>query len=123
MKTIEIGVIDPKQDYAELLTLARDIDAGKTMVEAVPRLNFTSLKQLFATITEKRLELIRYVAIHEGLNTHQLARSLGRDYNTVYEDVRDLCDYGLLEKDEYGILNAPYDQIVIRTNVREDVAA
>lgn len=123
MKTIEIGVIDPKQDYAELLTLARDIDAGKTMVEAVPRLNFTSLKQLFATITEKRLELIRYVAIHEGLNTHQLARSLGRDYNTVYEDVRDLCDYGLLEKDEYGILNAPYDQIVIRTNVREAVAA
>ena len=123
MKTIEIGVIDPKQDYAELLTLARDIDAGKTMVEAVPRLNFTSLKQLFATITEKRLELIRYVAIHEGLNTHQLTRSLGRDYNTVYEDVRDLCDYGLLEKDEYGILNAPYDQIVIRTNVREDVAA
>ncbi|MFO1433254.1 MAG: hypothetical protein U1F76_24665 [Candidatus Competibacteraceae bacterium] len=123
MKTIEIGVIDPKQDYAELLALARDIDAGKTMVEAVPKLNFTSLKQLFATITEKRLELIRHVATHEGLNTRQLSHSLGRDYNDVYEDVRDLCDYGLLEKDEHGVLNAPYDQIVIRTNVREDVAA
>jgi len=123
MKTIELGVIDPKQDYAELLALARDIDAGKAMEEAVPRLNFTSLQQLFATITAKRLELIRYVAVHAGLNTHQLARSLGRDYNNVSEDVRDLCDYGLLEKDEYGVLNTPYDQIVIRTNVREAVAA
>lgn len=44
-------------------------------------------------------------------------------YNNVYEDVRDLCDYGLLEKDEHGVLNTPYDQIVIRTNVREAVAA
>ena len=44
-------------------------------------------------------------------------------YNNVYEDVRDLCDYGLLEKDEHGVLNTPYDQIVIRTNVREVVAA
>jgi len=123
MKTIEIGVIDPKQDYAELLALARNIDAGKTMAEAVPRLNFTSLKQLFVTITEKRLELIQYVAVHEGLNTHQLARSLGRDYKNVYEDVHDLCDYGLLEKDERGVLSAPYDQIVIRANLREDVAA
>jgi len=123
MKTIEIGVIDPKQDYAELLALARNIDAGKTMAEAVPRLNFTSLKQLFVTITEKRLELIQYVAVHEGLNTHQLARSLGRDYKNVYEDVHDLCNYGLLEKDERGVLSAPYDQIVIRANLREDVAA
>jgi len=97
------------------------------MAEAVPRLNFTFLKQLFVTITEKRLELIQYVAVHEGLNTHQLARSLGRDYKNVYEDVYedvyDLCDYGLLEKDERGVLSAPYDQIVIRANLREDVAA
>jgi len=80
--------------------------------EATPRLNFTSINQLFFAITEKRLELIRHVASHEGLNIRQLAQALGRGYKNVYEDVSELCEYGLLEKDERGTLRAPYDQLV-----------
>jgi hypothetical protein len=37
--------------------------------------------------TKKRLELIRYVAAYEELNTRQLAQALSRDYKNVYEDV------------------------------------
>ncbi|MGH8652183.1 MAG: toxin-antitoxin system TumE family protein [Gammaproteobacteria bacterium] len=82
-----------------------------------------SFKQLFSAITEKRMELIRFVAAREGLNTRQLAQALGRDYKNVYKDVRELCSYGLLEKDEKGGVNAPYDEIVIRAGLRDTQAA
>ncbi|MGH8615065.1 MAG: hypothetical protein ACREYF_24345 [Gammaproteobacteria bacterium] len=73
----------------------------------------------FSAITEKRLELIRHVANQEGLNIRQLAQALGRDYKNVYEDVRELCEYGLLEKDDRGTLRAPYDQLVIRADLHQ----
>jgi predicted transcriptional regulator len=123
MKTIEITVVDPKQDLAQLRALARRIDDGERVPEATPQLKFVSLKQLFSAITEKRLELIRYVAAHAGLNTHQLAQALGRDYKNVYQEVRELCEYGLLVKGKKGDLQAPYDQIVIRADVRSGAQA
>ncbi len=123
MKTIEITVVDSKKDRAQLRALARRIDVGEDVPEATPQLKFVSLKGLFSAITEKRLEMIRYVAAHCGLNTHQLAQALGRDYKNVYQDMRELCSYSLLAKEKSGCLQAPYDQIVIRANVREAQAA
>lgn len=123
MKTIEIGVVNPREDLARVVTLAHRIDAGEVLPEAVPQLNFTSLRQLFSVVTEKRLELIRLVADHTGLDTRQLAQALGRDYKNIYEDVRELCEYGLVEKDEKGMLSAPYDQIVIRAELHGTQAA
>ncbi len=119
MKTIEIGVMTPEADRARALALARQVDSGADLPEAIPQLNFTSIKQLFSAITEKRLELIRHVANQEGLNIRQLAQALGRDYKNVYEDVRELCEYGLLEKDDRGTLRAPYDQFVIRADLHQ----
>jgi len=119
MKTIEIGVMTPEADRARALALARQVDSGADLPEAVPQLNFTSMKQLFSAITEKRLELIRHVANQEGLNIRQLAQALARDYKNVYEDVRELCEYGLLEKDDRGTLRAPYDQLVIRADLHQ----
>jgi predicted transcriptional regulator len=117
MKTIEIGVTTPEADRARALHLARQLDSGAALPEALPQLNFTSIKQLFSAITEKRLELIRHVADQAGLNTRQLAQALGRDYKNVYEDVRALCEFGLLEKDARGNLRAPYEQLVIRADL------
>jgi predicted transcriptional regulator len=119
MKTIEIGVMTPEADRAQALALARQMDSGADLPEATPRLNFTSIKQLFSAITEKRLELIRHVSGHGGLNIRQLAQALRRDYKNVHEDVRELCEYGLLEKDEDGTLHAPYDQLIIRADLHE----
>jgi len=85
----------------------------------VPRLAFGNLKDLFSAITQKRLEMIRYIAEHEGLNTRQLAQKLGRDYKNVYQDVIDLVELGLLDKDDKGLLSAPFDEIVIHAPVRD----
>lgn len=83
------------------------------------RLAFGNLAQLFSAITEKRLELLRHVAAHDGLNTRKLAGELKRDYKNVYMDVQALTELGLIEKGERGKLTAPFDEIVIRAGLRE----
>ena len=94
----------------------KKVKAGETMV---PRLAFGSLRELFSAITEKRLEMLRFVATNENLNTRQLSQQLGRDYKNVYTDVNDLVELGLLEKGERGRLTAPFDEIVIHATVRD----
>ena len=70
MNRIEISVLKPQAALDTFAKTWRYMEAGK---EAKPRLAFGSLRELFSTITEKRLELLRYVATHESLNVRQLA--------------------------------------------------
>jgi len=113
---IEITVLKPQAALDAFAETWRRIETGE---EAKPRLAFASLRELFSAITEKRLELLRYVATHEALNVRQLAEGLGRNYKNVHTDVRRLVELGLLEKNRQGQLIAPFDEIVIRTQLRD----
>ena len=117
MKRIEIDIADPKQEQHALQEWARRVDLGEDVPDAVPQLRFVSLHQLHATLTEKRLELLRFVADREGLNTRQIAQETGRDYKNVYDDVQRLCELGLLQKRD-GKLFTPYDEIVTHYALR-----
>ena len=116
MNRIEIKVLRSGAALSGFKQTWRRVAGGRS---GVSRLAFGSLAQLFSAITEKRLELIRHVAEHEGLNTRQLAAGLKGDYKNVYTDVQALAELGLLEKDERGRLAAPFDEIVIRAGLRE----
>lgn len=116
MNKIEIEVLRSSAALSGFKQAWRRVASGKP---SVARLAFGSLAQLFSAITEKRLELIRHVARHEGLNTRKLAAELKRDYKNVYTDVQALAGLGLLEKDERGRLSAPFDEIVIRAGLKE----
>lgn len=116
MSRIEFEVLKPQAALAAFADTWRREQAG---TGATPRVAFGSLRELFSAITEKRLELVRFVAEHETLNTRQLAQALGRDYKNIHTDVRDLLELGLLEKDSRGRLSAPYDEIVIHASVRD----
>lgn len=116
VKRIEIEVLKPRGAAAAFSETWRRAVRGKS---TMARLAFGSLAALFSAITEKRLELIRFVAAHEGLNTRKLAQALGRDYKNVYTDVAALVDLGLLDKDARGGLSAPFDEIVIRAGIRK----
>ena len=119
MNRIEIEVLSSKKALAAFSKAWRNATEGKA---ATSRLAFSNLRELFSAITEKRLELLRHVAVHEGLNTRQLSQGLGRDYKNVYTDVADLAELGLLEKNAKGELTAPFDEIVIHAGIRSDVA-
>ena len=86
MKRIEIDVIDPKQEQASLLAWAARADKGAPQRAGTPKLHFASYRQLHATLTEKRMELLEYVAVNEMPSIRQLAGQLGRDYRNVYDD-------------------------------------
>jgi len=66
VKRIEIDIADTKQEQRSLQEWARRVDVGEDVPEAVPQLRFVSLHQLHATLAEKRLELLRFVADKEG---------------------------------------------------------
>jgi predicted transcriptional regulator len=96
-------------------------DMGKRFVDAWHRLergeevkethlSFFSLETLLATFSPKRLELLRQVHRHPAESVSALARTLGRDYKRVHEDVAALTRAGLILRDEHG-LRAPFDAV------------
>jgi predicted transcriptional regulator len=115
MKQIEIQVLTPTEAADAFATAWHRVEAGG---EVTPRLAFGSLRELFSAISAKRLDLLRYVAMHEGLNVRQLAHALRRDYKNVHTDVVHLEALGLLTRDEDGSLTAPYDEILIHAELR-----
>ena len=89
MKKIEIVITTPTQAVDTFKETWRRAAAGEAVT---PTLGFGSPAELYSAITDKRLELLRYVAQHEdeALNIHQLAQALGRDYKNVHVDVKAL---------------------------------
>ena len=116
MRRIEIEVLRSEAALKAFADTWRRAKAGRP---PTPRLAFGSLRELFSAVTEKRLELVRFVAVNDGRNTRQLAQELGRDYKNVHTDVSRLLELGLLEKDDNGQLTAPFDEIVIHAAVRD----
>ncbi|MBV5273069.1 MAG: MarR family transcriptional regulator [Lamprocystis purpurea] len=115
MNRIEISVLRPE---AALRACAEVWHAVETGEAVTPRLAFGSLHELFSAITEKRLDLLRHVADHDGLTIWQLANALGRDYKNVHTDVTRLVDLGLLERRTDGGLSTLYDEILIHADIR-----
>jgi len=117
MKRIEIEIMRSSDALKAAVDTWHRAEAGRHIT---PRISFGSIKDLFAAITEKRLELLRHVADRQNtLNTRQLAQGLGRDYKNVHTDVSQLQELGLIEKDEKGLLSVPYDEIVIHAGLTQ----
>ena len=72
MKRIEIEIMRTSDALNAAIDTWHIAESGK---QVAPRLSFGSIKDLFSAITEKRLELLRYVAEQkEVLNIRQLTK-------------------------------------------------
>jgi predicted transcriptional regulator len=74
------------------------------------RLAFESWDALTRVLTNKRMDLLRYVHRHDVKSVRALAKALGRDYSNVHADVQALMAAGLLDVGN-GRLRADYDAI------------
>jgi predicted transcriptional regulator len=72
---------------------------------------FSSPAQLFSVISPKRWQLIERLQ-HLGPSTVRgLARALDRDVKRVHDDVMAMIEWGLVERNEDGLVHVPYSVI------------
>jgi predicted transcriptional regulator len=116
MSKVEIVITTPAQALKDFANVWRQVEADEENI--MPSIGFGSPSELFTAITDKRLELLRHVATNEGLNIHQLAQALGRDYKNVHTDVKAMEEISLLERED-GKLVAPFDELDIKVELRQ----
>ena len=83
-------------------------ERGKMVRET--HVTFLDLAAMQATLTPRRLELLRHVRQHGATSTRALAGALGRDYKNVHQDVAALEVAGLLMREGRKLI-APWDEV------------
>jgi predicted transcriptional regulator len=110
---------------ASLARAAAAMKAAKQGKPAQPYfgVGFDDVGELFAVFTPKRWELIG--ALREGgaMSVAELARQLKRDYKNVHNDCERLIEWMAIEKDENGLVFAPYAEIVVDMKLPDRRAA
>lgn len=84
---------------------------------------FDEVGEMFAVFTPKRWELIRTLRESGAITIAELARRLQRDYKNVHNDCERLIQWMALEKDENGLVFAPYSEIVVDMKLPDTRAA
>ena len=91
-----------------VMDAVRRHESGETTSEH--HITFETWEALVAVMTTKRFALVRHLHRHPEASVAALARSLGRDYKRVHEDVEALTAAGLIDRSEAG-LRADYSEI------------
>ena len=116
MKTLYVEVMSSREALKRFSRAWKNAAAGK---ETEATIGLGSIAELTALLSPKRMELLRHVAQCPGLSIRGLAQALGRDYKNVHTDVSELESRHLLERDDAGLVTAPYDELVIRATLRQ----
>lgn len=74
-------------------------------------ISFESPALLFKVITSKRWELLKIMTGVGPLSIREAARRLGRDVKAVHGDVHALLTAGILQKNENGQIEFPFDSV------------
>ena len=110
-KTLHIHVEDENSFFDRAQSYWKRAETDPT-IDPEMHLSFNSFTQLHAIMTTKRVELVEALRASGALSIRALAKTVSRDYKSVYQDVQKLMDLGLIKKREDGLIEAPYDRIV-----------
>jgi len=109
-------------------SLARASAAMKAARQGKPTkpyfgVGFDDVGEMFSVFTPKRWELIGALRESGATTIAELARQLKRDYKNVYNDCERLIEWMAIEKDENGLVFAPYSEIVVDMKLPDKRAA
>ncbi len=97
---------------ARSLEHARRVDAGDE-VAPLCGLGFDTMAQLGEVFTPKRWELVASLKKSGPMSIYALAKSLGRHYRNVHQDVTAMMEWLVIEKDETGKVFVPWNEIAV----------
>lgn len=107
---IHIGVEDANRGFERFIKAWHKAEAGE-IEQAEVHLNFEDFAKLASILTPKRLELMKTLRKDGPLSVRALAKQLQRDYKNVHVDASSLENVDLIQRNEEGLLIAPWDVI------------
>ena len=84
---------------------------------------FDDVGEMFSVFTPKRWELIGALRKGGAVTVAELARRLKRDYSNVHNDCERLIEWMAIERDEDGLVFAPWSEIVVEMKLPDRQAA
>ncbi len=122
MRTLNIRLENEEESWNRLQGLAKQIDAGHSVVPS-EGISFHDMGTYFSTITPRRLDAALRLRGLGPSSIRTLAKEVSRDYKSIHQDVQKLIELGMIIKRDDGLIEAPYDRIVIDMRFNQPVAA
>jgi predicted transcriptional regulator len=107
---IHIGVEDSERGYKRFIKAWHKAENNKIEQTEI-HLNFEDFSILLATLTTKRLELLKSLRQNGPMSVRALAKQLQRDYKNVHTDVSALEEINLIIRTDEDLITAPWDVI------------
>gem|GEM_PF-343247 len=107
---IHIGVEEANRGYERFIAAWKKAESGGND-ESEVHLNFEDFAMLASILTPKRLEVLKTLRREGPMSVRSLSKAVKRDYKNVHVDSADLEKAGLIQRNEDGLLVAPWDVI------------
>jgi predicted transcriptional regulator len=108
MKTVTLEVVSPNEAMAEFTKAWRSKKAHRAA-----RIGFASPELLLRVLTAKRWELLKTLCGAGPVSIREAARRVQRDVKGVHGDVIALLSAGLLNRNEDGAIEFPYEAVKV----------
>jgi predicted transcriptional regulator len=103
-----IGTLDGMG--ARFIDAWRSAEQGRSVVR--DNISFLSLEAFMATMSPKRLELMRHLRRNGPMSVRRLSAELARDYKSVHREVALLASAGLIERPAKDEVAVAWDRVV-----------
>lgn len=114
---VQVGA-DAKASLARAAAAMKALEQGQAP-EPHFEIGFTDVAQMFAVFTPRRWELLAALRQAGPISIATLAKLLKRDYKNVHNDVAALQEWLAVEKNETGLVTAPYTDIRVDVHLPE----
>lgn len=118
--------------HVNVETLSDSLDRASKMmqsltsgneVEAYHGIGFKQVSNMLSLFTPKRWALVEALRSSGAMKINTLAKHLKRDYKNVHTDVSLLMEWGIIQKNEDGLIFVPYDEFVFDVKLSSRKAA
>ena len=110
-RVLHVHIEDEDTFFARAKKAFQQASADSGM-EASEHLTFATHDQWHSVFSARRTELLKTLKTMGSTSIRNLAKTVGRDYKSVHQDVQRLCELGVIEKRDDGLIEAPFDRIV-----------